>query len=136
MSDTIETDAIIEYLRQQFPATEGHIPLREKIGKLERERNEARKERDCWIFNAKELQKIVNGWEQERSGLKLMHKAEMKMRMKAEAERDKLRKVCDELAYCASQLGWTSSDDVSVIRRSESAVSLYNSLPHVIERNK
>jgi len=37
---TPRTDSIIEYLRVQFPATEGHIPLREKIGDLERE-NEA-----------------------------------------------------------------------------------------------
>ena len=36
-SKTPDTDAIIEYLRVQFPATEGHIPLREKIGNLERE---------------------------------------------------------------------------------------------------
>lgn len=34
---TPETDEILEYLRVQFPATDGHIPLREKIEKLERE---------------------------------------------------------------------------------------------------
>lgn len=31
-----------DYLKVQFPATEGHIPLREKISKLERERDGAR----------------------------------------------------------------------------------------------
>ena len=39
---TPDTSAILEYLRVQFPATEGHIPLREKISKLERERDELR----------------------------------------------------------------------------------------------
>lgn len=48
MSDqpTPETDALLYYLKQQFPATEGHIPLRERISKLERERDEAREKLD------------------------------------------------------------------------------------------
>ena len=39
MSATPETDAILEYLRVQFPATEGHLPLREMIQTIVRQRN-------------------------------------------------------------------------------------------------
>jgi hypothetical protein len=34
-SSTPRTDAIIEYLNYQFPATVGHIPIRDMIAKLE-----------------------------------------------------------------------------------------------------
>jgi len=46
------------------------------------------------------------------------------------SERDQLRKVCDELAYCLQ--------NPAIFQRMESieALSSYNSLPHVIERNK
>jgi hypothetical protein len=45
-------------------------------------------------------------------------------------ERDQLRKVVDELAYCLQ--------NPAIFQRMESieAISSYNSLPHVIERNK
>lgn len=36
-SATPRTDAIVSYLAIQFPATVGHIPLRDQIAKLERE---------------------------------------------------------------------------------------------------
>ena len=48
-----------------------------------------------------------------------------------EAERDQLRKVCDELYECARQLGWTSSEDMKWITRAEVAIDAYNNLPHV-----
>lgn len=37
MNNHPKTQSILDYLVQQFPATEGHVPLREKIGKLEDE---------------------------------------------------------------------------------------------------
>lgn len=37
MSETPGTDAIIEYCAYQFPATEGHIPLRRMIEEIELE---------------------------------------------------------------------------------------------------
>lgn len=42
-SDTPRTDEIVSYLEVQFPATIGHIPLRERVEKLERELNAASK---------------------------------------------------------------------------------------------
>lgn len=36
-----------------------------------------------------------------------------------------VEKFADELAECASQIGWTSSENVTWIRRAESAVSAY-----------
>lgn len=39
-SKTPETNEIIAYINEQFPATIGHKPLREMIGKLETDANE------------------------------------------------------------------------------------------------
>ena len=40
-TNTPRTDEIVEYLAIQFPATVGHIPIREKIEKLEQDLNDA-----------------------------------------------------------------------------------------------
>lgn len=39
---TPQTDAIIAYLNQQFPATVGHLPLRRMIGQIERQLSAAK----------------------------------------------------------------------------------------------
>ena len=44
---------------------------------------------------------------------------------KGREERDQLWKICDDLAKCASQLGFTSSDDPKWIRRSKEAIDAY-----------
>ena len=43
MSNTPITDEIIKYCDYQFPATQGHIPLRTMIEKIEKENAELRK---------------------------------------------------------------------------------------------
>ncbi len=40
MSYINRTDEIISYLREQFPATAGHKPIREKIGGIENDLNQ------------------------------------------------------------------------------------------------
>lgn len=42
---------------------------KEQVASIEREKAALEKERDCWIYNAQELQKQVNGWEPERQKL-------------------------------------------------------------------
>ena len=97
-TSTPETDAlgreIGKILARQFPLrnTAGMIQreLDECCGKLERERDEARL--------------LVNKWRpnMERSGCLL---ADYEA---AQAELTQLRKVCDELAKCCSNIGYTS----------------------------
>ena len=49
-----------------------------------------------------------------------------------EQERDQLRKVADELAYCS---GCGCGVDFGLCNRCSTASNSYNQLPHVIERN-
>jgi len=102
------------------------------------------KEQHQVAFNMYERCLIVqHQYEAERDQLKddlamaeVRHAAVMMHTQSVVDENTQLRKVADELAYCASQLGWTSSDDASVIRKAEIAVKFYNSLPHVIAKGK
>ena len=84
-------------------------PLYECAKKLERERDGARHDRDLYHETANR---------------------EHAERVKAEAERDQLRKVCDELAYCLKS--------PTIFQRQESidAVQSYNQLPHAKDKTK
>jgi|LakMenEpi03Aug12_release.lakeMendotaPanAssembly.Ray.scaffolds.fasta_scaffold609763_2 hypothetical protein len=59
-SPTPQTDLIIAYLKQQFPATYGHIPLRSMIGKLETDCIAARAETETVRAQRDELRKQKN----------------------------------------------------------------------------
>lgn len=76
--------------------------------KLERERDGARHDRDLYHETANR---------------------EHAERVKAEAERDQLRKVCDELE-------WLSRYADRDCQRSINAIILYNQLPHVKDKTK
>lgn len=56
---TPRTNDIVRYLNEQFPATVGHIPIREKIGQLELERNEINRQ----VMGLQELWDFVPGVE-------------------------------------------------------------------------
>lgn len=43
-------------------------------------------------------------------------------------QRDQWRKCAEELASCAEHIGWTSCEDSSVIRKSESVLDRFNEL--------
>jgi len=119
MSDTPETEALDAKIVQLLAdAIKNNTPLSEMIGvvitmhvnlqkKLERERNEAREQVEQW---KKRFQ---------YSSIECSFAIE---------ERDQLRKVADELA-AELQYG-------PVAGCNPKALKAYNSLPHVIERNK
>jgi len=106
MSDTPETDAE-ETILASDKYVAGHYWIKRDFArKLERERNEARD----FISNSL--------------------KADMPAIDRLAAERDQLRKVVDELAQhrmqCNAYKGLATTPDLIA----------YNSLPHIIERNK
>lgn len=139
MSDTPETDALVEEIRSK-PSKGGCIP-KDFARKLERERDEAKR----LYSNAQALARILVGQREvviaERDQLKRELQAahiQRDLDKKSDEENNQLRKVADELAEqyrheMMSMFGHASDCDCS---RCEPMTKLYNSLPHVIERNK
>lgn len=113
MSNTPETDALIRGMHEDVsiegPTVENINVFINHARKLEHERNEA------MAYVQDEIRKHFDTIERTE---------------KICAERDQLRKVADELAYCLK--------NPAIFQRMESidAMCSYNSLPHVIERNK
>jgi len=90
------------------------------------------------VEHAKKLERELNGAKDAYRQLQESDNLLYKRMEVAEAERDQLRKVCDELAYELKdlRLSYVGLGGETVLARIESKVALYNSLPHVIERNK
>lgn len=84
----------------------GDYVKKEVAHKLEHERDEANKQ----------LAKVIG----ELGGTKM--------------ERDQLIKVVDDAVACASQLGWTSAEDIKWIRRAEKVIAEHSLLSHVIAK--
>jgi len=151
MSDTPETEALDAKIVQLLAdAIKNNTPLSEMIGvvitmhvnlqkKLEHERNEAR-------FSAEHRKHLLDGCqfhrekaEAERDQLKQeLQAAHMQIDLdkKSDEERDQLRKVTDELARHLNIHQETCPGPVDSFDASGAALNNYNSLPHVIERNK
>lgn len=111
MSDTPETDALDNEL-SDYDWDEGYGKLLERTRKLERERDEARKEADKQTEIANAMTEYMGD---EAALIK---------------ERDQLRKVVDELAVF--RLLYNNNRGIYETVGLES----FYSLPHVIERNK
>ena len=134
MSDTPETDALIEEIRSK-PSKGGCIP-KDFARKLERERDEAKR----LYSNAQALARILVGQREvviaERDQLKRELQAahiQRDLDKKSDEENNQLRKVADELAKhdeCCHGPGR------NLVCGRCNALIAYNSLPHVIERNK
>ncbi len=108
MTDTPETDEKIERIDRTM---DSEFSLRDFARKLERERDEANDRASV------DWSDLIEKFNNER------YKKEQ-----AEAERDQLRKVADELVAKLKSRGesdWSSC-----------AIAEYNQLPHVIEKNK
>ena len=90
------------------------------MAKLERELSEAKE--------------IIEGLRSDKDEIYKAAIAENERCILTAEERDQLRKVCDELAYCTSKLGWASSDEASVIRLATLSIESYNLLHHIMAK--
>lgn len=144
MSDTPETDA--KACRTAFsdgfhsvescPADKGSWVDIDFARKLERERNEARARGDTY---GQKYAACILEREKLKAELKQMSMcldASNDARSMIGNERDQLRKVADELAMHLNIHQETCPGPVDSFDASGAALNNYNSLPHVIERNK
>ncbi len=69
-TETPITDEIVAYMNYQFPATVGHIPLREKIKSLELKNNELRKALEGKLTD-KAMSAMINAYEDAMGGDRL-----------------------------------------------------------------
>ncbi len=90
MRNTPETDKFVEYMNYQFPATEGHIRMREKVATLETQRDEAQAELLAERKRVGDAAALNMRLAHEKQG------AEVAL-MDAKAEVERLRKRVEEL---------------------------------------
>jgi len=83
------------------------------------------------------IAQLINNYEAERDQLRNTLRIAVKLKLSAQEENDQLHKVCDAMiigmnaAYCED-----SGCDNPVCVNIRALINTYNSLPHVIERNK
>ena len=143
MSDTSETDSNVYNTGMYDPVAKCFSPKSQQVvladvaRKLERERNEARDRlleftRFCDI-SAASLREAITERDQLRKEveeLETRHAATMLHTQSVVDENNQLRKVADELAMCLH--------NPAIFQRMESieALANYNSLPHVLAKEK
>lgn len=94
MGDTPTSDEHMSFTDPYVESVPYHISQM-----LERKLAAAIQDRDCWIFNAKQLQKQVNEWEPERAALKnQLAECQALLKVKDEAL-DKLIAEAEQCGY-------------------------------------